>query len=172
MLDARRTGLAGGAATLLSSHAEHPRPATSDTTKGSQANRPTASKRVSSPPGRDPLLGVGRHRPPKSKQQPSKQQRDIGALVARSRRRMITADLTRRPNVSNRQQEAWGGEVRMPRWLRRVLRRPEPSVSSPEAAREANRQRSSSSAANADGTALGPMTERYRGGTAPSGKRR
>jgi hypothetical protein len=37
MLDARRTGLARGAATLLSSHAEHPRPATSDTTKGSQA---------------------------------------------------------------------------------------------------------------------------------------
>src|SRR3954466_10860846 len=50
MLDARRTGLAKGAATLLSSHAEHPRPATSDTTKGSQAHRPTASKRVSSPP--------------------------------------------------------------------------------------------------------------------------
>jgi hypothetical protein len=36
-LDARRTGLAGGAATLLSSHADHPRPATSDTTKGGQA---------------------------------------------------------------------------------------------------------------------------------------
>src|SRR3954454_3750229 len=52
MLDARRTGLAEGAATLLSSHAEHPRPATSDTTKGSQAHRTTASKRVSSPPGR------------------------------------------------------------------------------------------------------------------------
>ena len=38
MLDARRTRLAGGAATLLSSHAGHPRPATSDTTKGSQAH--------------------------------------------------------------------------------------------------------------------------------------
>jgi hypothetical protein len=37
MLDARRTRLAEGAATLLSSHAEHPRPATSDTTKASQA---------------------------------------------------------------------------------------------------------------------------------------
>jgi transposase len=43
-------GFAEGAATLLSSHAEHPRPATSDTTKGGQAHRPTASKRVSSPP--------------------------------------------------------------------------------------------------------------------------
>ncbi len=48
--DGRRTRPAGGAATLLSSHAGHPRPATSDTTKGSQAHRPTASKRVSSPP--------------------------------------------------------------------------------------------------------------------------
>ncbi len=28
--------------------------------------------------------------------------------------------------MSNRQQEAWGGEVRMPRWLRRLLGRPEP----------------------------------------------
>ena len=36
-VDARRTRLAGGAATLLSSHAGHPRPATSDTAKGSQA---------------------------------------------------------------------------------------------------------------------------------------
>jgi hypothetical protein len=35
--DIRRTGLASGAATLLSSHAEHPRPATSDTTKASHA---------------------------------------------------------------------------------------------------------------------------------------
>jgi hypothetical protein len=49
-VDTRRTWLAGGAATLLSSHVGHPRPATSDTTRGSQAHRPTASKRVSSPP--------------------------------------------------------------------------------------------------------------------------
>jgi len=53
--DLKRTpgghGLLEGDATLLSSHAEHPRPATSDTTEGSQAlDRPTASKRVSSPP--------------------------------------------------------------------------------------------------------------------------
>src|SRR4051812_21911583 len=49
--DIRRTRLAGGGATHLSSHARHPRPATSDKTKGSQAlARPTASKRVSSPP--------------------------------------------------------------------------------------------------------------------------
>src|SRR5215210_4085927 len=49
--DGWRTRLAGGDATHLSSHSRHPRPATSDTTKGSQAlARPTASKRVSSPP--------------------------------------------------------------------------------------------------------------------------
>src|SRR5215210_4776091 len=35
--DAWRTRLAGGGATHLSSHARHPRPATSDKTKGSQA---------------------------------------------------------------------------------------------------------------------------------------
>src|SRR4051812_20680267 len=69
-VDTRRTWLAGGAATLLSSHARHPRPATSDTTKASQANRPTASKRVSSPPVGNPLLGVGRHRPPNRNSKP------------------------------------------------------------------------------------------------------
>jgi len=57
------TRLARGGATHLSSHARHPRPATSDKTKGSQAlSRPTASMRVSSPPGREHLLRVGRHR--------------------------------------------------------------------------------------------------------------
>ena len=49
--DARRTRLAGGAATLLSSHAGHPRPATSDTTKGSQAQ-----------PGRQPERESARRR--------------------------------------------------------------------------------------------------------------
>jgi hypothetical protein len=46
MLDVQRTGLAEGAATLLSSHAEHPRPATSDTTKGGQT-RPVDSLKES-----------------------------------------------------------------------------------------------------------------------------
>jgi hypothetical protein len=73
--DTRRTRLAMGAATLLSSHAGHPRPATSDTTEGSQAHRPTASKRVSSPPGRDHLPGVGHHRQTRLKQQASKRKR-------------------------------------------------------------------------------------------------
>ena len=73
--DTRRTRLAGGGATLLSSHAGHPRPATSDTTKGSQTR-----------PGRQPQRESAR-RPvgtfssasdvtdePESKQQASKQQ--------------------------------------------------------------------------------------------------
>ena len=48
-----------------------PRPATSDKTKGSQAlTRPTASMRVSSPPGRDLLRRVGRHRPPNRNSKP------------------------------------------------------------------------------------------------------
>src|SRR5215203_3276044 len=33
-------------------------------------SRPTASKRVSSPPGRDHLLRVGRHRPPNQNSKP------------------------------------------------------------------------------------------------------
>src|SRR3954467_7098916 len=41
-LDARRTRLAWGDATLLSSHAKETPPATSDTAKGGQAQRPTA----------------------------------------------------------------------------------------------------------------------------------
>ena len=39
---------------------------------------PTASKRVSSPPGRDHPHGVGHHRQPESKQQASKQRRSPG----------------------------------------------------------------------------------------------
>jgi hypothetical protein len=52
-----------------------PRPVTSDTIRASQAHRPTASMRVSSPPGRDHPLRVGHHRQPESKLQASKQQR-------------------------------------------------------------------------------------------------
>ena len=73
--DTRRTRLAGGGATLLSSHAGHPRPATSDTTKGSQAS-----------PGRQPQRESARRRSgpsprrrtsptPESQQQASKEQR-------------------------------------------------------------------------------------------------
>src|SRR5829696_8462907 len=50
-VDPRRTRLAAGAATLLSSHAGHPEPATSDTAKGSQA-----------PTGRQPQRESARRR--------------------------------------------------------------------------------------------------------------
>ena len=52
-VDSRRTRLAGGAATLLSSHAGHPRPATSDTTKGSQATPADSLKESQLAAGRD-----------------------------------------------------------------------------------------------------------------------
>ena len=61
-VDGRRTRLAGGAATLLSSHAGHPRPATSDTTKGSQARRADSLKESQLAAGRDLLLSAGHHR--------------------------------------------------------------------------------------------------------------
>src|SRR3954471_480662 len=53
-------------------------------------NRPTASKRVSSPPGRDLLLGVGRQRPPESKQQASSRQR--GCIAAAPRTALLVPD--------------------------------------------------------------------------------
>ena len=36
-----------------------------------------------------------------------------------------------------REPEEWGGEVRMPKWLRRMLRRPTPPDNTPERAHEA-----------------------------------
>jgi len=72
--------------------------------------------------------------------------------------------------MANRQQEAWGGEVQMPRWLRSVLRRPEPPPDTPEAAHEARNARQSVSVAqNADRAAVGPLSELYHQGR---GKRR
>ena len=67
--------------------------------------------------------------------------------------------------MSNRQQEAWGGEVRMPRWLRRMLRRPEPLGPTQEAAHEARKpQPGPSVAQNADRASVGPLTDLYREG--------
>jgi len=67
--------------------------------------------------------------------------------------------------MPNRQQDSWGGEVRMPRWLRRVLRRPEPLGDTPEAAHEARKPKAGPSVAqNADRAAVGPLTEIYREG--------
>ena len=73
---ARRTRLAGGGATLLSSHAgSSPTGDERHNKRKSDPTGSTASKRVSSPPGRDLLPGVGRHRGTGSKQQASMRQR-------------------------------------------------------------------------------------------------
>jgi hypothetical protein len=67
--------------------------------------------------------------------------------------------------MSNRQQEAWGGEVRMPRWLRRLVRRPEPLGDTPEGAHEARKpQPGPSVGQNADRAAVGVMSELYHEG--------
>jgi hypothetical protein len=67
--------------------------------------------------------------------------------------------------MSNRQQEAWGGEVRMPRWLRRMLRRREPLGDTPEGAHEARKpQPGPSVAQNADRASVGALSELYREG--------
>jgi hypothetical protein len=67
--------------------------------------------------------------------------------------------------MADRQQEAWGGEVRLPRWLRRMLRRPEPPVDTPEGAHEKRRpQEMPSVLENADRAAVGSLTDLYREG--------
>jgi hypothetical protein len=67
--------------------------------------------------------------------------------------------------MSNREPEAWGGEVRMPRWLRRMLRRPEALGDTPEAAHEKRKAEPGRSVAeNADRAAVGVLSEPYREG--------
>ena len=69
--------------------------------------------------------------------------------------------------MSNPQQEGWGGEVTLPRWLRRVLRRPEPLGPTEEAVHEARKPVPGPSVGeNADRAAAGPMTELYHEGRA------
>jgi hypothetical protein len=64
--------------------------------------------------------------------------------------------------MSDRQLEPWGGEVHMPRWLRRALRRPELPGPSPEAAHEARKEQPGLSVLeNADRAGAGPMTQLY-----------
>jgi hypothetical protein len=67
--------------------------------------------------------------------------------------------------MPDRAHEAWGGEVRMPHWLRRLLRRPESPGDTPEAAHEARKPQPGPSAAqNADRAAVGALSELYREG--------
>ena len=69
--------------------------------------------------------------------------------------------------MSDRQQEAWGGEVTMPRWLRRMLRRPDPPGPTPESAHEARKpQPGPTVGQNVDRAVAGPMTELYHEGRA------
>ena len=72
--------------------------------------------------------------------------------------------------MSNRPQEAWGGEVRTPRWLRRMLRRPEPLGDTPEGAHEARKpQAGPSVGTNADRAAVGALSDLYREGRTKRG---
>jgi hypothetical protein len=69
--------------------------------------------------------------------------------------------------MSDRQQEAWGGDVHMPRWLRRMLRRPEPPEPTPEAVHEARKPRPGPSVLeNANRASVGAMADLYREGRA------
>ncbi len=75
--------------------------------------------------------------------------------------------------MSNRQQEAWGGEVQMPSWLRRLLRRPEPPEHTPEGAHEARKSQPGPSVfENANRASTGPMVDLYREGREGRTKRR
>jgi len=59
--------------------------------------------------------------------------------------------------MSNRQQEEWGGEVRMPRWLRRMLRRPAPPEDTLEGAHEARKAQSETALRQGAGSGEGDL---------------
>jgi hypothetical protein len=62
--------------------------------------------------------------------------------------------------------EPWGGDVRMPRWMRRLLRRPEHPADTPERAHERQKGQApdKSVAQAADRAGVGPLSELYREG--------
>jgi hypothetical protein len=65
--------------------------------------------------------------------------------------------------MAHRELEPWGGEVKMPRWLRRLLRRPDPEESTWEARHEARKRQSTGSVAeNANRASAGPLVDLYR----------
>jgi hypothetical protein len=69
--------------------------------------------------------------------------------------------------MSERQLEPWGGEVHMPRWLRKALHRPEPPGNTPEAAHEARKPNDGPSVLeSADRAGAGPLTQLYAEGRA------
>lgn len=65
----------------------------------------------------------------------------------------------------SRQQEQWGGEVHMPKWLRRVLRRRELPDDTPERAHEARKPQDAPSAfENANRAGSGALVDLYNEG--------
>ena len=72
--------------------------------------------------------------------------------------------------MAERKQEMWGGELQMPRRLRRMLRRPAPLGDTPEAAHEARKPQGGPSVAkNADRAAVGVLSDLYREGRSKRG---
>jgi hypothetical protein len=65
-----------------------------------------------------------------------------------------------------RELEPWGGDVRMPRWMRRLLKRPTDSGETPELAHERHKGASPDKSVTeaADRAAVGPLSELYREG--------
>ncbi len=65
-----------------------------------------------------------------------------------------------------RELEPWGGDVRLPRWIRRMLRRRDDLGDSPERMHERRKgeQPQKSVAANADRAAVGILSDLYREG--------
>jgi hypothetical protein len=64
--------------------------------------------------------------------------------------------------MSDRQLEPWGGEVHMPQWLRKVLRRRELAEDTPEAAHEKRKEQPGGNVLeNADRAGAGAITQIY-----------
>jgi hypothetical protein len=67
--------------------------------------------------------------------------------------------------MSERPLEPWGGDVHLPRWMRRVLHRPVPPGDTPERTHEARQPTAGPSVMqNADKAAVGPLSDLYREG--------
>jgi hypothetical protein len=66
----------------------------------------------------------------------------------------------------SRELEPWGGEVHLPRWMRRALRRPAEPSDTPERAHEARAHppQPPSVLENVDRAAAGPLTQLYNEG--------
>ena len=65
-----------------------------------------------------------------------------------------------------RQLDPWGGDVRLPRWLRSLLRRPPDPGDTVERARERHQRQQPEKTVTeaADRAAVGPLSELYREG--------